>query len=911
MKKKSVNKNRAISVLVCAMLFMSVVGLLISPMQAENIADDPADRDDFVQLLSTTSDTGAAGDHIDCYVGQQDVRFGLEVGSLLYGVGGDEKNVTRVHVEVDRNNALTEITWINQHEMPGAEGADMSAPAGNETFIFGVDSDVWYDAEPFEFNVDADAEPGEYRMDVRISYRYVDETNTGENAFLDTYIDFEIANNADVADVDATDSDNLWAGELFQEFSVNVANDGGELLDDASLTLSGLPTGVTLRDSTARIPDGIAVGDNEDFFYRVDVEWDVAPGIYPIDYTLEATRDGVDVTEIGEIDLVVDFTPKIQASITEEIIIEQGTITETIEVTFENVGNVPLNEVYIGLVPGGDYFPVAVDHYEYGDEVYPMHQYVGDMGIGGDTTLEFGTGFHRFIQEGTHMLQFRWDAWYYDDGATGEATRYYHVGVDWIDDNPDYGLLYDVVEDNHMYDEPAGDDEIFSPWIAPHIFMDVVDEVIDMEGFVDDSVELLGDITYIELEVTLQNFELVPFRDLEVILNVGEGTPFLNPVDRTLDTVAMHRGDSADSIGAYNLLTGNPGEADIVFYVSVNSEYVTDTLHGLNHAYLGSMVITSMINENTLEEVTDQTIPLSGEVRGFGPRVVVEGEFSDNRVIAGEVFDLNYTIANHGDDIARDTWITMQPNLYNNEDWRIHNGFIRAIASDAEMEVTFGEDFEGRMTNKSTRYTEVTLETLSIDSAKEIVDLHMYVEGALSSPQPYVWVLYVGEIAPGDEVTVTFEMVSDRDMQIGKPYQETIFIECIDTDGQEWEWEYPLTIRTREKGESYEPEAGMFGTGADAATMMMLLLVIILVIVVAIFVVSRKGGKHKAEKVPEATEPEFEPEPAPEPYEEPEPFEEPFEEPEEEWEVESEEPPAPPEFEEEVIEEPEEEEEVW
>ncbi len=908
MKKKSVINKKKFSVLVCAILVMSIFAAIPAGMAWEVPAVNTENSEDHDMVRITAVNPPAPG---PVYVGQESVEFTIIIqnhnGPGLTNSEIQEVKISVSDVDGPSNNA---ITWnVQNDDGPGGDGYTITAMATQETIAF--DFDV-----ADNNNV---AVPGTYNITFEVSYRYHhddDDTTAMVTRSEDEYVEFEIAENTDVADVDATDSDNLWAGELFQEFSVNVANDGGELLDDASLTLSGLPTGVTLRDSTARIPDGIAVGDNEDFFYRVDVEWDVAPGIYPIDYTLEATRDGVDVTEIGEIDLVVDFTPKIQASITEEIIIEQGTITETIEVTFENVGNVPLNEVYIGLVPGGDYFPVAVDHYEYGDEVYPMHQYVGDMGIGGDTTLEFGTGFHRFIQEGTHMLQFRWDAWYYDDGATGEATRYYHVGVDWIDDNPDYGLLYDVVEDNHMYDEPAGDDEIFSPWIAPHIFMDVVDEVIDMEGFVDDSVELLGDITYIELEVTLQNFELVPFRDLEVILNVGEGTPFLNPVDRTLDTVAMHRGDSADSIGAYNLLTGNPGEADIVFYVSVNSEYVTDTLHGLNHAYLGSMVITSMINENTLEEVTDQTIPLSGELRGFGPRVVVEGEFSDNRVIAGEVFDLNYTISNHGDDIARDTWITMQPNLYNNEDWRIHSGFIRAMSTeyDGYVEEFYwdGEQMFWNYTDvegKSTEYSEVTLETLSIDSAKEIVELHMYVEGALSSPQPYVWVLYVGEIAPGDEVTVTFEMVSDRDMQIGKPYQETIFIECIDTDGQEWEWEYPLTIRTREKGESYEPEAGMFGTGADAATMMMLLLVIILVIVVAIFVVSRKGGKHKAEKVPEATEPEFEPEPAPEPYEEPEPFEEPFEE-EEEWAVESEEP-EEPEFEEEVIEEPEEEEEVW
>lgn len=881
MKKRLIN-NKKLSMIVCALLVMSILAVIPAATAWEHSPQDTANvhGNNMVEIINT----GAGSDSPPFYVGQQGVEFSVIV-----------RNINNPDDPLAHNPTLNAVRF-NVQEVRGPDGAvttsalDWEVDEDEGPYSIAVGATAASDMLEFSIadNTD-DVPPGEYTIVIRVRYDYDHNDDGDETAANEIeHLVFEIANNADVGDVDAEDSDNLWAGENFQEVSVNVENDGGELLDDASLTLSGLPNGVTITNPTARIPAGILAGEDEDFFYRVDVDSDVPPGIYSIDYTFTATRDGVDITEEGEIDLVVDFTPKIIASLNQDVVIEQGTIRETVEVTFENAGNVDLEQLYIGMISDDDYFPIAVAHYEYGDEVYPMPQFVGNLGVGATTSLEFETGFHRYIQEGTHMIQFRWDGWYFDDGSTDEATRYYHVGVDWIDADPDRGVLYEVEVDNHMYAPgPGGDTLLEDPWTAPHVLINVVDDVIDMEAFIADAIGISSDITYIEVEVTILNFELVSFRDLEVVLNVGPGTPFLNPQDRTLTTVSMHRGESADSIDAFEPGVG-PGEADIVFYVSVNSEYVTSTLGGFNHAYVGSMVITSMINENTLQEVTDQVIPLSGELVGFGPRVVVEGRFSDNHVIAGEVFDIQYTITNHGDDIARDTWITMIPELYDNEPWTIHDGFVRAIASDGTVSHQDGMNLiEIDTSNKSTEWSGVTLETLNIDSAKEIVELHMYVEGALSSPRPYIGVVYIGELAPGDEVIVNFEMLSDRDMQIGKPYQETILIECIDSNGIEWEWEYPLTIRTRIDGEEYDPDTtGLLG-GAEGTMLLIILGAIVLVIVLAILVAMRKDGGSKPKK-------EAEPEP------EAEKLSELQEIPESEYEVYEEDDDLPPPYEEEV-----------
>ncbi|MFO7991995.1 MAG: hypothetical protein R6U61_06870 [Thermoplasmata archaeon] len=899
--------NKRISVLVCAMLMMSLVGLLVSPAQAEDIADNPDDRDDFVRLVSTTSDTGAAGDYIDCYVGEEDVRFGLEVQSLQYG-DGTGKNVSRVWVELD---VSAPISWENREETPGAQGADMSGtePAANSTIVFGVDSDAWYNARPFEFDVDPDATPGEYSMTVTIHYRYVDETNTGQTTELETWILFDIMDNTMVDD----GQPDLWAGEDFQPISFDVDPDAGTVniedthvtLDEASISPS---VDITIRDETAFIPGVLANPDTAN--YRFDVGADVPPDIYSVDYTLTAMRAGVEIEETGRVNFTVEYTPKIEVSY-DPIEIEQGTLTSTFNVTFENVGNVDLSQVYVGLNDDQDYFPTKVEHYEYGDAVGPGAYLLGDgdLAIAGSESMTFGIGFHRYLQEGDHKLEFRWDGWYYNDGSTGDPSSYEHIGVDWADADPDTAFLYNVVADNHEYDNPGGDTIIGAadPWTEPYAMMSVVDEVIDMEGTAVGSVILDGDITYVQFQVTIFNYELVDFKDIEAVLNVGSGTPFFHPQDHTATTVEMDKSVSDTEIAAYDPATGDPGEADLSFNVDTNDDFVADTLSGNAHAYAGIVTINRMVNEDTLEEVTNQDVPIDGELEGLGPKMVVEGTLEDDKVKAGEMFNLTYTLSNHGDDVARDVWMTMQPELYDNDDWTIHDGFITAIASDNETMSMWGMS---EATN--TEYSEVTLENLGINDAKEIVELHMYVEGALSSPQPHIWTMYVGELAPGEEIEVTWQMVSDRDMEIGKPYQEDIEVTWMDSNGANDTQVFPTTIRTQSKGETYEPSSGFAGTSTETGLIIVFIIIVIALLLI-VMMTTKKGGKK--EEPEEETWEEPEPEPV---MEEETVEEEPWGEPEEEsWEEEPEEESWEEEPEEESWEEePEEveeskEEEVW
>jgi len=995
--KKILDKRSLLTVAIALLLVGSLLPMLFTPAEGSETLQQ-ADEDDFVEV-DFPDDIG------NYYVGQDGIEIpnGVEVDALEQD---DNQNITQVWVEMDPENKLVEegvLTWENQKEVPADSGANMTLDE-NDTYAFGTGpGDDWYDPEPFEFNINRDAELGEYHIEVRVYYTHANEAGDIQNTYLDaeSRITFEINSplieydtledeyyigqqeetfeigltnidddltevwvevdttdylvfeeyQKEIGDLDAGDSDEvefefdvlgdatpgeyemeitvhfeyvenggegeisesiefeilqnadvrlemdpteLWAGENFQGFLIELENEGGEQLTDIELELippAGI--GITLHDPVTEISE-LDDGETIEIEHRADVDHDVEPGFYTFEYELEAARDGVDIEEDGEIeeDLVVEFTPRITVE-EEEISVDKGVTQYTVEVTFKNTGNVPLRDVYVGMITDDDYFIKAVDHYEYGDEVKEPAVLLGDLDVEEEEQMEFTIGLHRYLQEGRHKLRFRWDGWFYNDGSTGDPISYEHIGVDWDNGDPFY---YEVVEEDeydHEYEEEVADELEEWPRVGPYTFLNVSAVDYHITGTVEDDIELEGDIKNIGLDVTLENHELVDFKDLLVELEVGEDTPFLNPTNRTKDYVEMDPTESVKVLEKFDIEEGEVGEATLVFYVNINTEYVENELLGEGASrYTANLIIRRAVNEDTNEEINDIPVEIEGEARGLGPRLVVEGDLEENQIVEGERFNLTYTISNHGDDTARDVWIEMQPELYDNENWDVLHGFIWAISStEREREGPEWEMDLVRYLERKNVSEEVTLEQLGIDDAEEIADLHMYFKNALSAPRPHTWRMYVSEIAPGDEVSVSFNMVSSEDMHLGQPYQENITIDFIDSYGIEYEnQEYPTTIGPMHVGEVEEVEEPAEVFGMDAAMFGVILVIIILVIVLAVSLASRKtGGKEEEEETFEELEeePEIEEEFEEEPLE-PDETEEDFEEIEEELEEEEE-----------------------
>ncbi|MEF8835693.1 MAG: hypothetical protein V5A76_06015, partial [Candidatus Thermoplasmatota archaeon] len=343
------------------------------------------------------------------------------------------------------------------------------------------------DFETFRFNVSGTEADHEviYELTATLEFNF---RGTSYEVYTETFEDIEVERNLDVDDAEYGAQPRLMAGEDFQEMMVPIENVGDEDISDIYLTLSGLPNDVSLRDSTARYPGQINIGATEMVYFRVDVASDLDPGTYEIDYELEAVREDdeyVNILEYGTLNIEVDFAPIIESEIQDDLVIEQGTTEVTFNVTFENTGNVDLDEVYVNMIDKEPFFVKAVDHYEYGDDVTEPEIFIGELNTTEKETLKFTVGLHRNLQEGEHRLLFNWTGYFYNDGSLDEPSQYEEVEVYWQENAPYPANAY-LDSDYH-----AGEPE----WTGANATLEVEMVELDFSGEFLDDIDLEDGIT--------------------------------------------------------------------------------------------------------------------------------------------------------------------------------------------------------------------------------------------------------------------------------------------------------------------------------------------------------------------------------------------------------------------------------
>ncbi len=273
--------------------------------------------------------------------------------------------------------------------------------------------------------------------------------NNGSNWFSETeWFTFEVDTAGDPAIIE---NGTMYAGDQFKSVEVELTIDGTDS-EDVYLQITP-PTSdielVTVDAYNPEMDDGVAAN----FYYRANVAPDTPPGIYECDYTLTYTNeDGIEVTATGTLDITIDFTPVVVVRDWEGISFEQGEIRETFTVTFENVGNVPLRGVNMTLDvanPDDNLYPT--DHqWEEGEgegewttfDLSVRLDAPGDpLEIGDTVQVSFDSGILEAIPSGTHVIPFKYTAYYEDDGATGNPSRFVEVMVYWAAGMADNGLL--------------------------------------------------------------------------------------------------------------------------------------------------------------------------------------------------------------------------------------------------------------------------------------------------------------------------------------------------------------------------------------------------------------------------------------------------------------------------------------
>ncbi len=668
-----------------------------------------------------------------------------------------------------------------------------------------------------------------------------------------------------VDDMGVGEADMMFeAGDVFAPARVRFTNFGDESINNLECILTP-PTdsGITVRNDRALIVEDIATGTTADATYRIDVANNTDAGIYPCEIALTYTRTdgaGFTITEPvdQEVELLVNYNfyttdpypatntespfqcyasevsivgigndtrqdvPPYMATTIEQSVASDEEITFQVDIT--NNGNVDLERVTYMLDIEDSGAPSNWDYFR-----NPQMYYTSTSGPGtvtDDISIMFDThpvGEVRSflitafvvndIPIGEHRLPIIYDGFFFDEAVLGTSTDMAPIaggdGMTTVGDADALELVFSVI----------------------------VTDVVEIACHVDNIVAPVAgagakaDITANDITLDLHNDEQYDFIDVQVRGNFT-GTPWYNPVIGMGSPLVWS--EEANPASPQDVW-GAGGFIGLTFTVDTDPDLVPDR-------YPFSLEITAVIN-NTLEvvEITiDYTLGAVVDFAGYGPRISIEA-FSNSDIMPGEEFNLDITVTNYGDDTLRDGWIIVPSDDTVFQQWDPICDFIGQIQRVSE---NFTEIDDRSLPGPGDPYinqseelvntwegAQVTLESLDIDSAREIIELNLFIDGVYSSPSARITVIRLIDLGPGENFTANFVMYADKDMVNGKAYVIPVTMRGIDSEDAGTQIIQQISVMTSLPGETYDATEGdWFDTGIKA-----LGLALFFVIIVALF----------------------------------------------------------------------------
>lgn len=646
--------------------------------------------------------------------------------------------------------------------------------------------------------------------------------------------------------------DAFEAGDDFKEASYDLNNYAGFAITDPKLTLTA-PAGFTLVEAYAQFMGDIAANADETLLWRLNVAARTLPGVYQGNATLTYQRDvGGLVKDIAEGQRTIEYTVDYNFKDNDPVVdgeaysifqcyasavtivedsarqvdyvapydipsLEQSTYTDRIiqiEVTITNNGNSNLRNMQARLDPdtaAWDYFRNPRFFWEdinAGTPAYDTISNTFDLNIGATATFAIEVIVDARIPIGEHRLPIIYDGFYFDNGALGGSTGFMGInGGNGIADNVDNLEI------------------IFSIFVTDSVIQCHVDNVDTSVGT--GEVGDKDDIRAEEVIVTIVNDEEYNFIDVIVRANFT-GTPWYMPIIDMRDPWV----DAIDANAAQPFALWTPTTNLVAtFPVDTDPSYTPDR-------YPFQLEITAVIEE-TLEVVTvivDYTQGAVVDFTGYGPDVYITA-FTADDIIPGQDFELNMTIQNVGDDTLRDVTIMIWTDGTYEYDWDLEQEFKAQFDWTAVYENWM--DVSGPVEIPDDMF--YTVDDLDVDNIKEIVEINLYMDGVYSQPAARIEVIHINDLAPGASTNVVFDMITDKDMVNGKPYDFEVMIDGIDTDGVAYSVDRWITVQSSLPGDSYNPvELNWFDAGLKALA---LFLFFIIVLAILLFVYNMFKGE--------------------------------------------------------------------
>jgi hypothetical protein len=838
------------------------------------------------------------------HIGDQNVTASITVRNLRSSDGnasnGDERlyNVTVVCKGVEDSNrqlllpAASPLVWDVQtvdNDGFGYTLGYLGEMNGSHAF------------SGFRFDVRGiGARPGSYNLSLTINYIKMDTWNALSGPewsmpLSEEYdnVRFEVVSNVvvgtPVAYTDQLDTTPLYAGAAFQLIGIPVRTLSGALTS-VSATLS-VPAASAFQPliSPGTSPDAMVgrLTSTATLYFRIDVPR-ADPGVYGpananitlvLRYVRETNWDTrIENVAVGEdglpLTFTVDYTPLLNATGASPVQITRGTEQLDLSVVLRNEGNADMLRVEVTLAADAD-FSAADYHYDgYGNRVPGAATcFVESIKKGETATAIFHLAVFPNAPAGVHRLELSYSGFFYNTGKTGSSSGYFPVT----------DALFQYLRGG-----------------LPSIDIEVVtlDAALVLVSSPSPSSALNpgGESQGLDIVLSVRNDEHYDLLDARFTILAGEGTPVINPSDRSahgLQTVIMPRLAAGQvvylvfesslnttlppGLHALTLQLNATGEdsgalvaSERTFYIrtgpfgpdmqleagalgrleaGMRDVVIPITVRNSGSAALGGVRLRLACGPGT--PILDQSAPsatsMLREIGSLGPGASAQVEFVADVDRAAEVrthllgVELTGSYFASGEPFAETDNITFRvlgaPPLL----------VVQNLISDPS-EIVPGKGFVLTFSVKNiggepARGVWVGLVGLAGATAANA----SYPGGptGLSGEVPFsadIAVRYIGDIDPGQQVNASFSMLSDVSAGRGRTYQQPLQVSYQDRDGLPQDQQFAIAVRTRAPTPAAAP-------ARDWMPILLLLgLMIIVVVVAAAILAPRRGDRPRPEQ---------------------------------------------------------------
>lgn len=430
----------------------------------------------------------------------------------------------------------------------------------------------------------------------------------------------------------------FFAGAVNQKLRIYFdENYPGNSLEDVQVILIPPSFMEIYKDDIMKMGNNVSLNfldSNTPFYWRVNIDTDVNPGIYHgtqvegyISYEYTRTDNMIKVQEINKytLDFFVGYTPIVVPPATDgmtgevppELQILKGTPSILLEINFTNHGNINLYDIELGLDLSNSFLQ-APYYYDAsaGDlktDLVVSDNSINELHVGENANAMFNLNIFQDLPKGKYLVPLVYSAWYYNNGSLGTPSG-------WVKTTE---TDYTMIRETH---------QVSVIDTIPHLAVEILNPTPDITLETSTVTTYFAGALNQRLDLKMSNYELYSFQNVTISIDAGASSPF---EDTVIDQGTPNMINKVfNSIAEGSKL--NPYET--TFSVLVNIKPDASGYYSVPVEISGWDVFNDDFNVTTILEVTIQP-----QLPEF---IIINSK--NSKVKPGQNFTLDITVKNVG-----------------------------------------------------------------------------------------------------------------------------------------------------------------------------------------------------------------------------------------------------------------------